>query len=1099
MRKVKCTKFCVFISSIVASAVGLSLLGLVISSTSPLVDNHISSSLSSAQTKSNARVTPRPLSDVDVVITSQLLSNGAVDTDPIVDGDGNYILPGSNRSNNSAKVVKLSFQMQYLYDWSYNVSGYTTRQIVADMDDPSYYYALLVNENVTIAGTDTTDTANSLNFSLTNPALVVQLFDNGVNFEQKNIYQLQLPDFSINNKDTISSHLAPNSEQAPTDTSNDNLADNIWKHIYVEDAIKPEDTNKNLSFIRTTKEEKASSKVGAAPSTTTPAATDSNFVYVNDSTKSTIYKLLDRYSPTKNGSTDSASFSANDLGDYYILKKLYLNTANNMVYIKDPATNQKMILLFGGNAYQNFWFYDFKVNTNGSGSFGVLPLLYANYDFDPFNARSNSTERMYGSVNKSFFYLPFMKTNKVSNLAWYVGGAKTISIKNKQTGSSTPYVFLAMMQPNISDFNTSLYTSQTSSSTASSSETNHSVEKGTYGTPDKVSAFNKETCSSGSASGDSTSQNDNLQKGSCTKYDNKEILVGSSSINASFQVLSPSGFGGNTGNVGNFWYPFSAIESLTILPVMSSNIASLIAVDPSNPTESKIYLSSFFNGNNELQRMYRFSLFNCLNINGSFFKFDFSKKFIGTKPSWTMIPEGPVYAGGTNTGTLNAGNIIQGPDGYGFSRALSNINPKEEQTFTSLNDGWSNSASQKLIGFSVQTIPSTNEQYDPIVGMLVTRGYIYSFTYDFQEIIGLNNIPIPSSNFNNGSVISISSDTQHVSDFVNLSSITYADNSWLLAYQKDRKHLFYSLNYDPNSNFWSYSKNTALDVKNINNQDVNKVISNKNNSFFVIDTKNKKQEVNFITSASNNSTDVDTLLNGGTIAENSAVWGVVSSVDNNYLVDSDLISKTPKQIISDPLLLSQLITYTGGWSVDPITKLPTQKPLILNPRIENSEVVFDIALMYLNGVYYTSSSFDPSVYPNVVQDTSLATPTFNYGGFAPLEPWVLPVVVTVSVLLFGIILAIGIGIPLSIRRDKQILSKGFSSTNKKIDTLTTAVGSVYKKVIAQTKNNKQPQMLKSSSAKSKVAKPSAVNLKKAPAPKASPSPSSAPQGPKKSS
>ncbi|WP_036449091.1 hypothetical protein, partial [Mycoplasmoides pirum] len=41
-----------------------------------------------------------------------------------------------------------------------------------------------------------------------------------------------------------------------------------------------------------------------------------------------------------------------------------------------------------------------------------------------------------------------------------------------------------------------------------------------------------------------------------------------------------------------------------------------------------------------------------------------------------------------------------------------------------------------------------------------------------------------------------------------------------------------------------------------------------------------------------------------------------------------------------------------------------------------------------------------------------------------------------------------------------MMQKGFASSNKKIDTLTTAVGSVYKKILTQTKNNKSPQMLK---------------------------------------
>ena len=1064
LKKYKAYKLYGLFSIFGISIISLSLLCTLSTSTiSPKNSNLV---LDAQEKTTKSSVTPKPLNQVsDLKITSPTLETGAISTEEVTDKDGNYILTASGTSS-GAKVVKLNFQMQYLYQWSYSDSSYSTRQIVADTDDLGYYYALLVSKDVSIAESNAqTSRTTSYTFTLTKPALVVQLYDTGSSFEQRNVYQLQLPNFSINDKTTISSHLAEGSERAPTTTTtNGNVSNNIWDDIYVQAPIGPEDKNEKLSFVRSQK----------SSDTTANLTSSSTDVYINDPTKSTIYKLLDKNSPTQNGSTNAASFSSKTLGNYYILKQLYLNNANNMVYIKDPMTNKKMILLFGGNTYQSLWFYDFVVTTNGRSSFNVEPLLYANYDFDPLNARQSSSngngsgpdQIIYGKVKKKFYYLPFMKNNKISNLAWYVGGAKTLEIKNKENGSSSSYVFLAMMQPNISDFNEGLYTTQ--STVVRNSST--SLQSGTYGTPNQVSAFDWQNVGTNIqvpiASQTSTSNNVNLQTDNQNKYNNKKILIGSSSINGSYQILSPQGYGElGVDNPDKFWYPFSAIQSLTVFPVMSSSIASLVAVDPTNQNFSqKIYLSSFFTGSSDADRMYRFSLFNCVLRNKRFYKFDFDQSFINTNPRWTIDPVGPILTTNGNTGNLNLGSMILGPDKFSFSRAITNINPTPSESFNSLNDGWSNSISQKLIAFSPQIIENNNSAYDKIVAVILVRGYVYSFEYNLVSVPGINGV-VPVSNFKNNNSISISTNSNKVNSFGNLLSLSYTNKKWLFSYQDTSgKHMFFSLTYDSNTNFWSFYQSDFLEVNNVKNQLLNKVISCANDCYFLISNNNNSQKVNFVTNSSNNSI-TDTSLNGGTILDNKSIWGTVSPISHESLVNSDLISKTPNQIISDYNLLNQLINYSGGWSVDSKTNLPTQQPLIINPRVENSEVVFDIALMYLNGIYYTSANFDPNLYPNVVQDLTLNTPTFRYGGFAPMEPWVLPVIISVSILLFLLIVSIGVGVPLSIRKDKKLVQKGFGSTNKKIDTLTSAVGNVYQKVITQTKNTKQPQMLKSSSNK----------------------------------
>ena len=1086
MKKSKHAKFYAFVSIVITSAISLSIIGSLSSSTSPVVNSSsISNNITNNIATTKSSVTPKPLNQVsDLKITSPTLETGAISTEEVTDKDGNYILTASGTSS-GAKVVKLNFQMQYLYQWSYSDSSYSTRQIVADTDDLGYYYALLVNKDVSIVESVAQTSRTSYTFTLAKPALVVQLYDTGSSFEQRNVYQLQLPDFSINNKDSYSSNnLIKNNVAAP---SGSDISNNIWDDIYVQAPIGPSDTNEKLSFIRSekpTSSEATQEQTINASSTTTETVTSpntsTNGIYINDASKSKIYKLLEKtYSGTQeNGNSSGASSTTFETNtDYYILKQVYLNNVNNMVYIKDLATNKKMILIFGGNTYQSFWFYDFEVKTSGSNNYSVTPLLYANYDFDPFNATSQD-EVYYGNVKKQYYYLPFMKKNKVSNLAWYVGGAKTIKITNHENGASTSYVFLAMMQPNISDYNNQLYKT-TNSSTSKQNSNNDSnnnsgdVKKGTFGTPEEVNWFNSSTHTNFAnnrlpdISTSPAPQNDNFQNGGQT-YQNKQILVGSSSINASYQVLSPGQYS-NGGLVTNYEYPFSAIQSLTILPVMSSEIAALVCVDPTN-NEGKpngIYLNSFFEANNTTGNQNKFSLFNCRYVNGTYYRFNFGKMFISNPYSWTQDKPGVQYDLGAVMGN---GNLMVGIDDFGFSRILLNKNPKATSTFQSTNDGWTNTASQKIISFSPQLSSSTikvNDQtgislgtYNKVIANLIVRGYSYSLEYDLNLIQGIGLVPI--ANVDNSYISGLNPRSDKLNAFNNLLSVSYSNNTWTLSYQDtNKKYLSYLVSYDPSG--WSFSLSSTL----TNTSKLTKVVSNLDQTYFFIDEQNNIKFNNYSTSNNGGSLDINS---GSAITDNPNIWGSVSKVDDNYLKNANLISKTANEIISDSSLLNQLVVYTGGWSVDPVTNEPINKPMIINPRAEGSSVIFDVALMYTNGVYYTSASFDPAKYPNVVQISSLQTPTFRYDGFAAMEPWVLPTIISASVALLLIFIGVGVSVPMLLHKQNKMAQKGFSATNKKIDTLTTAVGSVYQKVITQTKNTKQPQMLKSASPKPNVPK-----------------------------
>ncbi|WP_033159846.1 hypothetical protein [Mycoplasmoides alvi] len=1071
--KKKHAKLCSLLTIVGTSLIGFSLMGALITSIGSNKVTTTSQLTQSATTR--ASVVPKPLSEAGVKIVSPSLSSGAVSIEDVKDVDGNYFLPATGLSDNSnAKVVKVNFQMQYLYDWTCKDANYQTRQIVADTDNLGYYYALLVNEtNCAIADAgDGNDDQNHHKFAnVTSPAIVVQLYDDGSSLTEKQRYNLQLPDFSINDYNSLGNHLATGSQPKPSDSNSGYATDNIWNHVYVQDAIKPEDTNDKLSFIRSATgggtQIVGGDAIDGTPSSSSGTSKGSP-TYVNDAKKSIIYKLLDKNSPQTNGTNSNSSTN----GDYYILKKLYLNNANNMVYIKDPVSNKKMILIFGGNAYQNFWFYDFVINMESpKNQHDVKPLLYANYNFDPTHA-TTINETMYDKVQKQYYYLPFMKKNKVSNLAWYVGGAKTIKLSSRTGNQSNSYIFLGMMQPNVSDFNAQLY-ALNKSNIAATSNSIDDIKKGTYGTTEQVNYFNSSDCGQTNFAQNNYDQNKAMNSDlqfvksssgswNTEKYQNTEVLVGSSSINASYQLLSPAGYTNSIPrDISNFWYPFSAIQSLTILPFMSSSIASLIATDLDSGKEQSIYLNDFFDVNSS-SRNKTFSLFNCVYNENQFYNFDFGKKFVPINSTWIQDIQGPVSPNtisdpAHSTGFLNQGFIRVGQDDYGFSRILTNINPKPTSKYTNvLNDGWNNVASQKIVAFSPQltseVVNTTFGEYNRVAATLVVRGFIYTVTYNFEILPKFGIVPI--ANLNNSVVSNIPSN--HINDLSNLLSLSYNNNDWLLSYQnKDNKHILYTLKYTLD-NTWDFYSNEVSNSST--SEHLNKVILSGYDNCLTISDK----QINFLNMSNPNNV-ISSIFNGGSIADNTNIWGTISQVDSQYLVDTGLIKETANKIVHTSSLLNQLVQYSGGWSVDPLTNKPTELPKIINPRTEGSTVVFDIALKYSDGVYYTSAPFDSTEYPDVVQCVELATPTFRYEGFNPLEPWVLPVIISSSIVVFVMILSLGIVIPVRMRKNRILTQKGFSSTTEKIDKLTDAVSNTYKKISeAQMNSSKRPQLLKSS-------------------------------------
>ncbi|WP_036448519.1 hypothetical protein, partial [Mycoplasmoides pirum] len=350
-------------------------------------------------------------------------------------------------------------------------------------------------------------------------------------------------------------------------------------------------------------------------------------------------------------------------------------------------------------------------------------------------------------------------------------------------------------------------------------------------------------------------------------------------------------------------------------------------------------------------------------------------------------------------------------------------------------DGWKNAASQKIIAFSPQltnnVFESSNGRFNQVVATLVLRGYVYSIAYDFELLQGVRLVPIANKSYN-VNTNAIANSSSGLNNFRHLLSISYFDNTWAITYQNTKVET-YVLKYSKDVNYsWSFSLESSLSA----NTKLSKNITYLNNNFLFI-TQNKEIKVANTISKTQNFLNDDSSINS-----NAGIWGTIKPVDQKYLTDNNLLDKTPNEIASNQDLLKQLIDYSGGWSANS-EGIPTVEPLIINIRTSRSTIEFDVAIKFINNKYYTSAPVDINVYPDIVQNSSLNIPSFKYDGFAVLAPWVMPAIIGGVVFLVLLFITIGVLVTLSLHKNKRMMQKGFASSNKKIDTLTTAVGSVY--------------------------------------------------------
>ncbi|MDC4182908.1 hypothetical protein [Mycoplasma bradburyae] len=137
-------------------------------------------------------------------------------------------------------------------------------------------------------------------------------------------------------------------------------------------------------------------------------------------------------------------------------------------------------------------------------------------------------------------------------------------------------------------------------------------------------------------------------------------------------------------------------------------------------------------------------------------------------------------------------------------------------------------------------------------------------------------------------------------------------------------------------------------------------------------------------------------------------------------------------------------------------------------------------------------------YVPVPQANTVFVSDREFTGFDAIPSYVIPVAIAVPIVIVALALALGLGIGIPMSQNRKMLKQGFAISNKKVDILTTAVGSVFKQIINRTSVNnikKSPQMLQS--AKKPAASGDKTSAPSKPSGPAKPSAPSKPSGPAK--
>ncbi|WP_027124283.1 hypothetical protein [Mycoplasmoides pirum] len=226
----------------------------------------------------------------------------------------------------------------------------------------------------------------------------------------------------------------------------------------------------------------------------------------------------------------------------------------------------------------------------------------------------------------------------------------------------------------------------------------------------------------------------------------------------------------------------------------------------------------------------------------------------------------------------------------------------------------------------------------------------------------------------------------------------------------------------------------------------------------------------------------------------------VSNLSNQILTNS----------LSNLLEIIDLSLITGN-NLDIGTKIKIVKQEFVNdifeiskqPYIENSQPTKGSVIIVASNenfidqtATFTAYSWNSltktyDIMPRTGSQSINGINSLTFAGFSAMADWILPIIIAVPIVLVALIIGLGCGIGIPMSKHKKAIKVGFELQHEKVGTLTTAVGSVFKKIIDSTNANNikaKPQMLKASGPKSSLAQQNAPrkSIKTPPSPKPTP-------------
>ncbi|WP_462218589.1 adhesin P1 [Mycoplasmoides genitalium] len=197
--------------------------------------------------------------------------------------------------------------------------------------------------------------------------------------------------------------------------------------------------------------------------------------------------------------------------------------------------------------------------------------------------------------------------------------------------------------------------------------------------------------------------------------------------------------------------------------------------------------------------------------------------------------------------------------------------------------------------------------------------------------------------------------------------------------------------------------------------------------------------------------------------------GVVSTPLVNLINGQGATSDTEKISFKpgNQIDFNRLFTLPVTELFDPNTMLVYDQYV---PLLVNLPSGFDQASIRLKVISYSVENQTLGVRLEFKDpDTNQFIPVLNASStgpqtvFQPFNQWadyVLPLIVTVPIVVIILSVTLGLTIGIPMHRNKKALQAGFDLSNKKVDVLTKAVGSVFKEIINRTGISNAPKKLK---------------------------------------